>query len=131
MYLETWSWSSLICAEKVPLQGSCYIELRKNMCFFNIFVLFIVDTTFILKLVFPTVYCFCLDGYFGGCVVAIIVTVVFVFIYLFIWFFVYLFIYLFILPLGLLFLFLLSQLPLLLLLESSLPFMCIWLLLLI
>ena len=96
MYLETWSWSSLICAEKVPLQGSCYIELRKNMCFFNIFVLFIVDTTFILKLVFPTVYCFCLDGYFGGCVVAIIVTVVFVFIYLFIWFFVYLFIYLFI-----------------------------------
>ena len=44
--------------------------------YFNIFVLFIVDTTSILKLVFPTVYCFCLDGYFGGCVVAIIVTVV-------------------------------------------------------
>ena len=79
-------------------------------CYFNIFVLFIVDTTSFLKLVFPTVYCICLDGYFGGCVVAIIVTVVVVVvvvvvivvvaIYLFIYFiflffsFIYLFIYL-------------------------------------
>ena len=63
---------------------------------FNIFVLFIVDTTSILTLVFPTIYYFCLDGYIGGCVVAIIVTVVVVFIYLFylfILFFVYLFIF--------------------------------------
>ena len=73
-------------------------------CYFNIFVLFIVDTTSFLKLVFPTVYCFCLDGYFSGCVVAIIATVVvvvvaiYLFIYLFILFFrcFFLFIYLFI-----------------------------------
>ena len=51
--------------------------------YFHISVLFILDTISILKLVFPTVYCFCLDGYVGGCVLAIIVTVV-VFIYLFI-----------------------------------------------
>ena len=60
---------------------------------FNIFVLFIADTTSILKLVFPTVYCFCLDGYFGGCVVAIIVTVVVVAVVLFIYLFIYIFIY--------------------------------------
>ena len=78
-------------------------------CYFNIFVLFIVDTISFLKLVFLTVYCFCLDGYFSGCVVAIIATVVvvvvaiYLFIYLFILFFrfffysfIYLFIYLFI-----------------------------------
>ena len=64
---------------------------------FNIFVLFIVDTTSILKLVFPTGYCFCLDGYFGGCAVAIIVTVVAVVfinlcVYLFFCFCIYLFI---------------------------------------
>ena len=56
------------------------MELRENV-YLNIFVLSLVDTTSILKLVFPTVYYFCLDGYFGGCVVAIIVTVVVVFIY--------------------------------------------------
>ena len=79
--------------------------------YFNIFLFFIVDTISILKLVFLTVYCFCLDDYFGGCVVAIIVTVVvvFVFICLFIYFgflVFYLFIYLsFFLPLRLLYLF--------------------------
>ena len=79
--------------------------------YFNIFLLFIVDTISILKLVFLTVYCFCLDDYFGGCVVAIIVTVVdvFVFICLFIYFGFLafnLFIYLsFFLPLRLLYLF--------------------------
>ena len=74
------------------------MELREKM-YLNIFVLFIVDPTSILKLVSPTIYYFCLDGYFGGCVVAIIVTVVVVV-------FIYLFIYLFIfLPLQLLFLF--------------------------
>ena len=117
-------------------------------CYFNIFVLFIVDTTSFLKLVFLTVYCFCLDGYFSGCVVAIIATVVvvvvaiYLFIYLFILFFrfffysfIYLFIYLlFFLPVRLVFLFLLSMLSsllLLLLLKSPLPFVRVWLLLLI
>ena len=63
--------------------------------YFDISVLFIVDTTSILKLMFPTVFCFRLDGYFGGCLVAIIVTAV-VFIYLIIHLFIYLPIYLFI-----------------------------------
>ena len=62
--------------------------------YFNIFVLFIVDTTSILKLVFPIVYCFCIDGCFGRFVVAIIVTVVVIFIYSFIYLFIHLFIYL-------------------------------------
>ena len=54
--------------------------------YFNISVLFIVDTTSILKLVFITVYCSCLDGHLDCCVVAIIVAVVLAvcFIYLFI-----------------------------------------------
>ena len=77
---------------KSPIMGEWIYGITWKHVYFNIFVLFIVDTTSILKLVFPTVYCFCLDGYFGGCVVAIIVTVV-VFIYLFIYF--YLFIYYF------------------------------------
>ena len=64
------------------------MELRENM-YLNIFILFIVDPTSILKLVFPTIYYFCLDGYFGGRVVAIIViVVVVVFIYLFIYLFI-------------------------------------------
>ena len=72
------------------------MELREKM-YLNIFVLFIVDPTSILKLVFPTIYYFCLDGYFGGCVVAIIViVVVVVFIYLFIYLFIDWFIDLFI-----------------------------------
>ena len=62
--------------------------------YFNIFVLFIVDTTSILKLVFPIVYCFCIDGCFGRFVVAVIVTIVVIFIYLFIYSSTYLFIYL-------------------------------------
>ena len=56
------------------------MELRENV-YFNIFVLFLADTTSILKLVFPTVYYFCLDGYFGGCAIAIIVTVVFIYLF--------------------------------------------------
>ena len=66
--------------------------------YFNIFVPIIVDTTSILKLVFPTVYCFFLECYVGGCLVAIIATAV-VFIYLFIYLILFLFsllIYLFI-----------------------------------
>ena len=56
---------------------------------FNISVLFVVDTTSILKLVFPTAYCSCLDGHLDCCVVAIIVAVVLAvcFIYLFIYLF--------------------------------------------
>ena len=69
------------------------MELRENV-YFNIFILFIVGTTSILKLVFPTVYYFRLDGYFGGCVVAIIVAVVFIYLFCFLFF--CLFIYLFI-----------------------------------
>ena len=64
--------------------------------YFNISVLFIVDTNSILKLVFPTASYFCLDGHLGGSVVFIIVTVVVVFIYLFIYLFCFLFIKLFI-----------------------------------
>ena len=64
--------------------------------YFNIFVLFIVDATSILKLVFPSVYCFCLDGYFRRCVVAIIANVVVVVAFIYLFIFVYLFIYLFI-----------------------------------
>ena len=44
--------------------------------YFNISVLCIVDTTSILKSVFPTTYCFCLDGHLGGCVIAITVAIV-------------------------------------------------------
>ena len=56
------------------------MESNENV-YFNIFALFIVDTTSVLKLVLPTVYYFCLDGYFGGCVIAIIVTVVFIYLF--------------------------------------------------
>ena len=45
------------------------MELREN-------ILFIVDTTSILKLVFPITYCFCLDSHLSGCVVAIIAVVI-------------------------------------------------------
>ena len=64
--------------------------------YFSIFVLFIVDTTSILKLVFPIVYCFCIDGCFGRFVVAVIVTIVVIFTYLFIYLFIYSSTYLFI-----------------------------------
>ena len=118
---------------KSPITREWIYGITWKHVHFNIFVLFIVDTTSILTLVFPTIYYFCLDGYIGGCVVAIIVTVVVVFIYLF-YLFILFFIYLFSLLLRLLFLFLLlllSSLLLLLLLESSLPFVCVGLLLLL
>ena len=44
--------------------------------YFNISVLCIVDTTSILKLVFSTAYCFCLDSHLNGCNAAIVVVVV-------------------------------------------------------
>ena len=75
---------------RAPSRESGYMELRENMCFFNISVLFIADATSILKSVFLTVYSFCLDDQFGGCVVAIIVGSVVAFFFAF-----YLFTYLF------------------------------------
>ena len=77
---------------KSPITEEWLYGITWKHVHFNIFVLFIADTTSILKLVFPTVYCFCLDGYFCGCVVAIIVTVVVV-VVLFIYLFIYIFIY--------------------------------------
>ena len=82
MYLKRWSWSSLICAERAPSHGGevgegggwIYGITWKNV-YFNISVLLIVDTTTILKLVFPTAYCFCLESQLSGCVVAIIIVV--------------------------------------------------------
>ena len=109
---------------KSPITGEWIYGITWKHVLFNIFVLFIVDTTSILKLVFPTVYCFCLDGYVGGCVVAIIVTVV-GFIYLFIYF---VFLFIIFLQLPLLFFFLLSLLSsllLLLLLGLLLSFVCV------
>ena len=78
---------------KTPSQGSGYMELREKMCIlnFNISVLFFVDTTSILKSVFPT-SCFCLDGHLGGCVVAIIAAAVVFFVYFFYVFVIYLFV---------------------------------------
>ena len=83
---------------KSPITGEWIYGITQKKVYFNILVLFIVDTTSVLKLVFPTVYYFCLDGYSGGCVVVIIVTVVvvvFIYLsfYLFILFFCFLFIY--------------------------------------
>ena len=77
--------------QKKPHHGGVDICNYVKTCYFNIFVLFIVDTTSILKLVFPTVYCFWHDGYFGGCVVVIVTVAVVVFIYLFICLSIYLF----------------------------------------
>ena len=119
---------------KSPITREWIYGITWKHVHFNIFVLFIVDTTSILTLVFPTIYYFCLDGYIGGCVVAIIVTVVVVFIYLFylfILFFVYLFIFSAASTVILILLLLLSSLLLLLLLESLLPFVRVGLLLLL
>ena len=52
---------------KNPITGE-WIHVYSEHVYFNIFVHFIVDTTSILKLVFPTAYCFCLGGHLGGCV---------------------------------------------------------------
>ena len=81
---------------KSRITGEWICGITWKHAYFNIFVLFIVGTTSILKLMCPTVYCFYLDGYFGGYVAVIIVTAVVVFNYLFICLFIYLFIYLFV-----------------------------------
>ena len=71
---------------KGPIPGEWIYGITWKHVYFNISVLFIVDTTSILKLVFTTGYCSCLDGHLDCCVVAIIVAVVLAvcFIYLFI-----------------------------------------------
>ena len=71
--------------EKAPSRGSGYMELSQHV-YFNISVLFIVDTTSILKSLLPAAYYFCLDDYLGDCIVAITVTAVVVFIFLFFYF---------------------------------------------
>ena len=38
-----------------------------------VFILFIVDNTSVLKLVFPITYCFCFENHLSGCVVVVIV----------------------------------------------------------
>ena len=91
MYLETWPWSRLTCPKKASSRGEWIYGITWKHVYFNISVLFIVDITTILKLVFPTLYCFCLDGHLGGCVVAIIVAIVFFVFFLFIHLFIYLF----------------------------------------
>ena len=113
-------WKSLI-------RGEWIYGITWKHVYFNIFVLFIVDATSILKLVFPTVYVYVLMIILVAVLLPLLLLLLFLFlfIYLFIYlliylfcFFVYLFIYLpFILLLRLLFLILLSLLsPLLLLL---------------
>ena len=99
------------------------------MCF-NSVVLVIADTTSILKLVFPTVYCFYLDGYVGGCAAVAIIAIT---TYLFFYLLIYLFIYYFsaALTVILIFVVVVALLLLLLLLGSSLPFVCVWLLMLL
>ena len=95
--------------------------------YFNISVLFIVDITSILKLVFPTAYCFCPDGHLGGCAVEIVVAVVVLF-YLLVYS-VY-FLFLFIFHLFIYLIFLLFQ-PLFLSLLSFLSSLLLHLLLLL
>ena len=45
---------------KGPITGEWIYGITWKHVYFNIFVLFIVDTISILKLAFPTVHCFCL-----------------------------------------------------------------------
>ena len=71
-----------MCGKSPIMVEQIYEITGRHVCF-NSVVLVIADTTSILKLVFPTVYCFCLDGYVGGCaVVAIIAITTYLFIYL-------------------------------------------------
>ena len=74
---------------KSPITGEQIYEITGRHVCFNSVVLVIADTTSILKLVFPTVYCFYLDGYVGGCAsVAIIAITTYLFFYLLIYLFI-------------------------------------------
>ena len=108
---------------KSPITGEQIYGITSKLVYFNTFVLFIVDTTSILKSVFPTAYCFCLDGNLGSCVVAIIVAVVFFYLFIYLFFvFIYLFIYLF---------FVVSTVILIFVVLGVIVAFCVWLLLLI
>ena len=123
---------------KSPITGEWIYGITWKHVYFNISVLFIADTTSILKLVFPATNCFLLP-------LLLLLLLLFLFICLFIYFvfclfihlfcfFVCLFIYFFFLTLQPLFLFLLSLLSslLLLLLLVIVAFcVCVWLLLLL
>ena len=58
--------------EKSPTTGKWIYGITWKRVYFDISVLFIVDNTSILKLVFPIYYCFCLDIKLIGCVVIIV-----------------------------------------------------------
>ena len=109
---------------KSPITGEWIYGITWKHVYFNIFVLFFVNTTSILKLVFHTVYAFCLDGPMAVLLPLLLMLLLFLFIYL-----------LFFLSLPLLFLCLLSLLSLLLLLffvRVIVAFcVCVWLLLLL
>ena len=57
-----------ICRKR-SITGNWIYGITWNHVYFNISVLFIGHTTSILKFLFPTPYCFCLDSNLGGCVV--------------------------------------------------------------
>ena len=141
---------------KIPIMGEWIYGITWKHVHFNISVLFIVDTTSSLKLVFPIPYflswwslgwlccchyccscCYCcfylfiyLLIYFIYLLFLYLFTIyLFIYLFFFIFFTFYLYIYLFFLllwPLFLNLLSLLSSLLLLLLLVSSLPFVYVW-----
>ena len=80
---------AIVMCGKSPNTGEWIYGMTLKQVYFNLSVLFVVGTTSILKSVFPTAYCFCLDGHLGDCAVAIIVAVVVV--VLFCFFVIYLF----------------------------------------
>ena len=62
---------------KSPNTGEWIYGIMRKHVYFNVSVLFIVYKTSILKLVFPTFFCFCLDSHLSGCVVVVVVDVAF------------------------------------------------------
>ena len=65
-----------ICGKSAITREWIYGTTWKHV-YFNIYILFIVDNTSILKLVFPITYCFCLDCHLSGCAVVIVVVAFF------------------------------------------------------
>ena len=58
---------------KSPIIKKRIYETKWKHVYFYIFILFIVDNTSALQLVFPITFCFCLDSHLSGCVVVTIV----------------------------------------------------------
>ena len=104
---------------KSPITGDWISEITWKHTYSNISNFFIVDTTSLLKFVFPIAYYFCLGGRLGGCVVVAVVSIyylflliilfsclfiylfhlfihLFIYFYLYIYLFIYLHIYLFV-----------------------------------